>query len=226
MARTDDPQHADLLRRVNEELRGHGFLLPEVEFNYHSVLGQGSPLTAHLRKDHSFPALMVRTRKDMIACHPEKRITIEYDAKTNQSRDDFFVELFPVAMAILASRMGGETLFCVETVSGNSYGVWANDGLNALVDKVFIPDRWAPQAAWTLRQRLRVSNLFPCERLVGCRSPEVSETASGDPSVRIPAAVCQQHFPTWQQAIKDRLAAGPSIGLLTADEWNEVYGDD
>lgn len=209
MPRPDDPLHADLLRRVNQFLLvGAEFRLPPVEFTYHAMLSKESELAQFLRHDHSFSSLRLRTQKDMFAYHPDLRIAFEYDAKTNQSGPDFYVELIPFADGVIHSRFGSECLFCFEAIGSLDIGVWANDFSASLVDTIYLFDRWEPDS---LAELYRLYGpLFPNAHVKRrpCRS------GSGDPAVRILNATCRLHFEFWRAAICHRMDRGPSKGLV------------
>lgn len=188
---------------------GHERLLAEMD-QYITQLGGFSWSAAYadslsgaqksaLSNMQTVPATYIRTRSDRIGVVLSPPVVFEYDAKTNESGNDFFVECLPVLHHLQTYRMFNlATVYGFRWVRNETYkdiGIILDESFQAKVDTVFVYPR--PEIIKVTNFVTRVyGQWFPNARLISLST----RRGSGDPSIRIIRDTAK-NYPHWKDAI-------------------------
>lgn len=153
-----------------------------------------------LSRLHTVPATYIRTRSDRICFFESQKTIFEYDAKTNESGRDFFVECLPVWHHIVAYKH-----FSLTTVYGfrwpkrdfKDIGIVIDKDFRDKVDKVYVYERDA-LAEITNFVEQNYKSWFPNARL----EYAFARVGSGDPSIRICRDTVKE-YPHWKDILSD-----------------------
>jgi len=158
-----------------------------------------------LANRHTVQATYIRTRSDRLCFFSDRSVLFEYDAKTNERGEDFFVECIPVMHHLIAYHYFGiKTVYGFRwpTLAVDDIGVVLDSEFRNQVDGVFVYGRedLASVTAFVMQHYkawFPKADLFRVSRRIG----------SGDPSIRIRRDVVRDN-PHWKSVI-DSLTAYP-----------------
>lgn len=192
------PEHEQLLKEMEEYIKSTGGI------SYSAAYADHIP-ELHKRilgNIQTVPATYIRTRSDRICFFPDKLTVFEYDAKTNMSGQDFFVECLPILHHIVSLYH-----FQLITVYGFRWpgrnlpdiGILINGTFCKMVDTVFVYRRDSVRKITEYVEK-NFKKWFPNAIL------KVSQrtAGSGDPSIRIHRDTIKD-YPNWKDVISKLL---------------------